>query len=214
MAGSMTRIQGEYLSISDAMKRCRGEEFEQYDHPAVLLDRVTDDSVRVWGWWTKTDPALPCLLWSGPRGWSITVVEPDEIGAPGYELAHWSHRVKLLDLAFANALGPHRTLDLLELYVAADTTLALGPDGPGIREALIWGMVQLRAARAQTGGRIEGSVSGAVDDELAQHELSPTFAKPRPNTSTDRDRHKDPVMGALVRALSEFRLTGNLAALE
>jgi len=172
----------------------------------------------MWGWWTAGEWPSPCMLWSGERGWSATVVEPDQVDGPGYELAHWSHRIKLLDLAIANAIGPYRSLSLLELNVAADTTLGLGAGGPAVREALLWGIVQLRAARAQrtAPARAAGSQTdlglygghGTVDEELARYALVPTLAKPR--TSLSRTEHKDPSVTALVQALAEVRLSGGL----
>jgi len=83
----------EFWVLSDALKQCRGRDFEGHRHPAVVVDRATGPSVRVWGWWTQDNPAIPCLLWCGQRGWSATLVEPDELDSPGYELAFWSHRI-------------------------------------------------------------------------------------------------------------------------
>jgi len=205
----------ELLSLGEDLKRCRGKEYEDHDHPAVLVDRATRPSVRVWGWWADTEPRLPCILWSSERGWSATVVEPDDIDGPGYEMAYWSHRVKLLDLALANALGPYRTLPALELHVAGDTTPPiLDPHGFQVRQALLWGIVQLRAARAQkqhTGVAEvwqikigESFQTAAIDDELRKHALAPTLAKRRKGRR--RDTHKDPAVGALARALSRVRL--------
>ncbi|RNM12284.1 hypothetical protein [Nocardioides pocheonensis] len=214
--------QEEFLALSDVLKRCRGQEFEEHSHPAVLLDRATSPSVRVWGWWASSERKLPCLLWCSERGWFATVVEPDEIGAPGYELAFWSHRVRLLDLAFANALGPHPTLGVLELHVAADSTVVLGPYGSAVREALLWGILQLRAARRGSRRRKmvassdqAASLEGAsrVDEELAQHALVPWLVKRR-SPSEVRPTSKDPAVDALVRALSEVRLTGKLTSFE
>ena len=213
--------RAEFLSLGDDLKRCRGQEYEDHDHPAVLMDRATNPSVRVWGWWADTEPRLPCILWSSERGWSATVVEPDGIDAPGYELAYWSHRVKLLDLALANALGPFRTLTSLELHVAGDTTPPiLDPHAFHLREALLWGIVQLRAARVQEPypgvaevslATVRGPVgAGRIDDELTKHALAPTIAKRR--KSTRWDTHKDPAVGALVRALSRLRLVDHRTA--
>lgn len=213
----------EFLALSDALKRCRGQEFEEHSHPAALLERATSPSVRVWGWWTNSDRELPCLLWCSERGWFATVVEPDGIDEPGYELSFWSHRVKLLDLALANALGPHPTLGLLELHVAADSTLVLGPYGSAVREALLWGIFQLRAARqgsrqcnVTAGGDrpATSTAAGMVDEELAQHALIPSLAKKRNSSTGVRPVQKDPAVDALIRALSEVRLTGNLASFE
>jgi len=143
------------------------------------------------------------------------VVEPDGIDAPGYEMRYWSHRVKLLDLALANAFGPCPTLATLELHVAADTTPpVLDPQGFYIREALLWGIIQLRAARAQVPrpGAPVGSMikvgatfrAGVVDDELTKHALVPTLPKRR--KKGPRDKYKDPALANLVRALSRVRL--------
>lgn len=211
---SGANLQIEFFALSDALKRYRGYEFEQPSHPAVLLDRATGSTAQVWGWWAATpDRQVPCILWCTDRGWSTTAVEPDEIGAPGYELAHWSHRIKLLDLALANAYGPHSSLGKLELHVAADTALPLGQYGPVIREAMLWGIVQLRAAysraRRSTSKDIgAGPASDHVDLELARHALVPTFPKKTPNAKK-RKVHKDPSLDALVQALTEIRSTGH-----
>jgi len=205
-----TRL-AEFWMLSDALKQCRGRDFESYRHPAVVFDRATGPSVRVWGWWTQDIPAIPCLLWCGERGWSATLVEPDELDGPGYELAFWSHRIKLLDLALANALGPHLTLGELELHVAADASLLLGQHGSSRNEAMLWGIRQLRTERSQRHRRTPESPTpadaethgGLVDEELERHALIPTLAKPRVH---DNRRHKDPAVDALVRALCNLRL--------
>jgi hypothetical protein len=201
----------EFLMLSDALKQCRGRDFESHHHPAVVFDRATGPSVRVWGWWTQDNPAIPCLLWCGERGWSATLVEPDELDGPGYELAFWSHRIKLLDLALANALGPHPTLGELELHVAADASLPLEQHGSRRREAMLWGIRQLRIARSQHHRRTPESPTpsdaethgGRVDEELGRHALIPTLAKPRVH---ENRKHKDPAVDALVRALCNLRL--------
>lgn len=219
MPGLRSR-HAEFLAISDALKRCRGEEFEDHGHPAVMLDRATGPSTRVWGWWSGGSRPLPCLLWSGERGWCATVVEPDDIDGPGYDVPFWSHRIKQIDLALANALGPFRSLTMLELYTAADTTLALGPFGQVVKDALLWGIVQLRAARTHVDvhavpatppskAAILGG-GGFVDEELAVHALVPTLAKPR--TFGLRNSFKDPGIAALVRALTEVRLSDRSSA--
>lgn len=207
-----TARQVEFLMLSDALKQCRGFDFEGHGHPAVVLDRATPPSIRVWGWWSPEEPGTACLLWRGDRGWCAAVVEPDEPHSPGYELAFWSHRIKLLDLALANALGPYATLGQLELHVAADARLELGPHGSTIREAMLWGIVQLRAARSQRRPTEEnrpdkpatGTQSGVVDEELVQHGLAPTFPKRR--AFSGHRKHKDPAVDALVRALRSVRL--------
>jgi hypothetical protein len=204
--------RAEFLMLSDALKQCRGQDFENHGHPGVVFDRATGPSIRVWGWWTQDEPAIPCLLWCGEHGWSATVVEPDELDGPGYELAFWSHRIKLLDLALANALGPYPSLRELELHVAADTALGLGSHGSRMTEALSWGIVQLRAARAQrlrdsseTRGRQPAAKTfgGMVDEELVRHALVPSLAKPKVLQIRKR---KDPAVEALVRALCTIRL--------
>lgn len=209
--------QAEFRALTNALKSCSGAEFETHAHPATLLDRVTGPAVQVWGWWALTAPRqLPCVMWCTERGWSVTAVEPDEIGSPGYELAHWSHRVKLLDLALANALGPHRNLGTLELYVAADSTLQLGPFGPQLKDEMLWGIVQQRAARSRAARKPSAShrgatqVAGRVDAELARYALLPTLAKKSPG-SPKRRAHKVSAVDALVSALAEVRLTGGLA---
>jgi hypothetical protein len=166
------------MALSDALKRLPGELFEAHGHPAVLLDRATSPAVRFWGWWANSDRQLPCLLWCSERGWFATVVRPDEIGAPGYELCLWSHRIKLLDLALANALGPRPSLGVLEL------NLLLGACRTPTTEAMLWGIVQLRAAHQRAGRtsmrRHEGTsraLAGKFDDELARHGLLPTSFK-------------------------------------
>jgi len=206
-----TTRQTEFLMLSDALKQCRGRDFESHHHPAVVFDRATGPLVRVWGWWTQDDPAIPCLLWCGERGWSATLVEPDELDGPGYELAFWSHRIKLLDLALASALGPHPTLGELELHVTADASLPLVQHGSKRNTAMLWGIRQLRLARsphlrrapespAPSGAEIHG---GLIDEELRRHALIPTLAKPR---VLDNRKHKDPAVDALIRALCNMRL--------
>ena len=215
MIASTTR-QAEFLMLSDALKQCRGRDFESHDHPGVVFDRATGPSVRVWGWWTQDEPAIPCLLWCGEWGWSATLVEPDGLDSPGYELAFWSHRIKLLDLALANGVGPHLTLSELELHVAADASLPLGFHGSRRTEAMLWGIRQLLMARSLRHRRAiespaaseEQAHRGLIDEELVRHALVPTLAKPR---VADNRRHKDPAVDALVRALSEVRLGDHIA---
>jgi hypothetical protein len=178
----------QYLLFSEALKDVAGRRFEQHDHPVVVLDRATGPTTRVWGWWTPGHPARPCLLWSSGRGWGTTVVEPDTLDAEGYERAFWSHRIKLLDLALANALGPVATLEDLELH-ATLTCFGLGSDGVRHQAAVLWGVRHLRAATASSpSGTVRPSdrptragIDGVVDDELARHALIPTLAKSRPS---------------------------------
>jgi len=177
----------EYLHLSDALKQLRGVEFETHDHPAVVIDVATPPATRVWGWWADAqEPGqqpVPCVLWATERGWSATIVEAGELDGAGYERAFWSHRIGLIDLSLANALGPFPTLEELELNVAAEGSFGFGTWAVQLRSAVLWGILQLRAARAQ--GRrttpdevplVQG-VSCSVDDELARHGLVPTLAK-------------------------------------
>ena len=178
----------QYLLFSEALKEVPGRQFERHHHPAVVLDRATGPSTRVWGWWTPQHPARPCLLWSSGRGWGTAVVEPDAFDAEGYELAYWSHRIRLLDLALANALGPFATLKDLELHVAL-SCFGLGSDGVRHQAALLWGIRHLRAATtSDPSGTVHPSdgpraarVDGVVDVELARHALVPTLAKSGPS---------------------------------
>ena len=173
----------EYLHLSDALKQLRGVDFETHDHPAVALDRATSPATRVWGWWAEAPQPVPCVLWAGERGWSATVVEAGEMDGAGYDRAFWSHRIGLIDLALANALGPFPTLEELELNVAAEGSFGFGTWAVRLRSAVLWGILQLRAARAQ--GRrttpdeaplVQGA-SCSVDEELARYGLVPTLAK-------------------------------------
>jgi hypothetical protein len=205
----------ELMTLSDALKQLRGWEFEAHAHPAVVLDRATGPSVRVWGWWTADDPARPCVLWCGPRGWSVAVVEPDVFDSHGYELVLWAHRIKLLDLALANAVGPYRRLAELELHVASEAGFGVGPHASSVREAVLWGILHLRAARARRPDQAvaerrapeAGSVQGGVvDEELARHALVPSLAKAR----VRHRKQKDAAVDALVRALANLRLDEHL----
>lgn len=175
--------KAEYVALTSALKGCPGELFEQHDHPAVLLDQVTGSPVRVWGWWGNPGRELPCLLWCSSRGWFATVVPAEHAGAPGYELPHWSHRIKLLDRALAQAIGPHASLGLLELH------LLLGSYGTALKDAVLWGIVQLRAAHQRTGrsgthrhNDDPPGTAARVDEELARHGLAPTMFKKRITT--------------------------------
>jgi hypothetical protein len=180
--------QAQYLALSESLKRLPGSDFERYAHPAVVLDRATGPGLRVWGWWSGGDRELPCLLWSGELGWSATVVEPDALGSAGYEQLFWAHRVKLLDLALANAIGPCRTLEDLELRVASHADPDADAAWAGPRRALLWGILQLRAARAHrasvVGRGVHGrplravtGAAGSVDAELVRHGLVPSLPK-------------------------------------
>jgi hypothetical protein len=203
---TLTAAPAEYVSLSESLKQLRGADFEDHAHPAVVLDGATGPTVRVWGWWAEAQPALPCILWASERGWSVTVVEPGALDTEGYERTFWSHRINLLDLAIANALGPYPTLELLELNVAAEDSFGSGAWACELRTAVQWGIVQLRAARAhgrrpaQDGVRAfehTAAARGVVDEELARHALVPTLAKPRWSI----DPTADPGMAALLRAV-------------
>ena len=211
MTAALTAGQAEYMWFSDALKRLPGHSFENHGHPAVVLDRVSGPSTRVWGWWTQGSPALPCLLWCGKRGWSATVVEPDALDSQGYERVFWSHRIKLLDLALANALGPYPRLEDLEMHAAADASFGPGVHGSDVKAAMLWGILQLRSALTTNQGH-EGEVrrrhhgagtsAGIVDEELTRHALIPTLAKLRIG---NRRKRKDPAVDALVHALCNLR---------
>lgn len=182
---SLPASQAQYLALSAALSEFTGRAFEEHRHPAVLLDRATGASTRVWGWWAQTDPPLPCLLWSGEHGWSAAVVEPDDLDSEGYERDFWAHRIKLLDIALANALGPYPSLEDLELRVNAAASFGAGHHDDLVRRAMRWGILQLRAARARFGAslhdadRLGPAGDGSVDEELARHALLPTLSKPR-----------------------------------
>lgn len=183
------RKLAQYLTLSEGLKRLPGSEFEKHRHPAVVLDRATGPDVRVWGWWSGGDTELPCLLWTDDQGWSATVVEPDAFDSEGYERVFWSHRIKLLDLALANAIGPCKKLADLELRVAGDTSYGLDAAWADPHGALLWGIVQLRAARAHRGHIVGGArvcmlpttpdMHGVMDEELARYGLVPTLPKRR-----------------------------------
>ena len=206
---TITPARAQYLCLSASLKKLPGQRFETHAHPAVVLDHATGSTTRVWGWWTSGRPTIPCLLWVGELGWSATAVEPDAFDTEGYERVFWSHRIKLLDLALANALGPYPALEQLELQVAADASFGVGSRAAEVADSMAWGMVQLRAARAGGHGAVSfpvpapgpaASMRGAVDEELLRCGLSPTFAKAKA-----RIRHrkrKDPGLAALVDALN------------
>jgi hypothetical protein len=212
------RKQAQYQALSQRLKRLAGSEFETYHHPAVILDRATGPEVRVWGWWSGGDSELPCMLWAGDLGWSATVVEPDAFDTEGYERVFWSHRIKLLDLALANCLGPSKTLEDLELRVAGDPTNGLDASWADLQGGLLWGVVQLRAARAHRGRIVGGGAGvrplsptagmpGSFDEELARHGLLPTLPKSRmPSGSADLLTRL-----AVVRPLSEAAVSSGTA---
>jgi hypothetical protein len=210
----------EYLTLSDRLKQLRGTEFEMHGHPAVVLDRATSPTTRVWGWWADAETPVPCVLWASERGWSVTAVEAGELDSEGYERAFWAHRVALLDLALATALGPFPTLEELELNVAADGSFGFGSWGEELRAAVLWGVRQLRVARARghRGRRDEAlaQVSGArcsVDQELVRFGLVPTLTKSCREVASAQEAGLEALLRAVRRAgsgatsLDERRLT-------
>ena len=211
---TLTPGQSQYLLLSERLKQLPGSKFETHHHPAVIVDLATGPSTRVWGWWTdetEGQPALPCLLWAGELGWSATVVEPDVFDSEGYERSFWSHRIKLLDLAIANALGPCPTLEQLELHVAADESFGPSARAGQLRGALLWGILELEAARARSdhtgalsGPRPTGDLRGTVDEELVAHMLSPAFAK----AGNDDVEPGHRGLAALMHAVSEVPRRG------
>ena len=177
--------QTQHLLFSEALKDIPGCQYEQHRHPAVILDRATGSETQVRGWWTRGRPARPCLLWSAARGWGATAVAPEVVGADGYERVFWSHRVKLLDLALARAMGPYPTLQELELQVPS-AGFGPGQDGGELLEGLLWGVRLLRGAHRMDRGadsrpwrtvRRDAGIEGEVDEELARHALIPTLGK-------------------------------------
>jgi hypothetical protein len=210
MMATITASRAQYLCLSASLRKLPGRKFETHSHPAVVLDHATGPATRVWGWWTTGRPALPCLLWSGELGWSATVVEPDVFDTEGYERAFWCHRIKLLDLALANALGPCPTLEQLELQVAAEASFGAGSRASELTESMLWGILQLRAARAGGHGSVPArapvlgpgtGMRAAVDDELVRRGLSPAFAKTKARIRHPKPR--DGGLAALVQALSK-----------
>jgi hypothetical protein len=190
----LSPAESQYLRLGEGLKRVPGRLYEQHGHPAVILDRATGPGAQVWGWWTGGRPARPCLLWSSRQGWGATVVEPAAVDAEGYERALWWHRVKLLDLALARALGPCPTLEELELKVPS-AGFGRGQDSCGLHRGVLWGIRLLRAAREMDrSARVRhpyrppqgAGVEGAVDEELARHALIPTLAKASPTRAWTR----------------------------
>jgi hypothetical protein len=184
--------RAQYLLLSGALMRLPGRTFEVHGHPAVVLDIATGPRTRVWGWWapeTAERPAVPCLLWAGELGWSATAVEPDMFDSEGWERAFWSHRIKLLDLALAGALGPFPTLEDLQLQVTAEADAGPGYRAEEVTGALLWGILRLRAARARQSEVAVGArprllppfvvAQGMVDEELSGHDLGPDVVKTR-----------------------------------
>lgn len=207
--GSPTVLE-EYLALSGRLKLLRGVDFEMHAHPAVVLDRATAPGTLVWGWWADVEPKLPCLLWAGERGWSATVVEAGALDTEGYERAFWSHRITLLDLALANAVGPFPTLEQLELSIAAHGSFGFGRREALIREAVLWGVGQVHAvqARRHRGRDVEPVAEEApasVDEELTRHGLAPTYVK----TRRSAQRAQEAGLEALLRAV--HRTEGTLS---
>ena len=201
-----SRAVAEYVALSDRLKHLRGVDFETHDHPAVVLDRATSPATRVWGWWADAEPRLPCLMWASERGWSITVVEPGALDSEGYERALWSHRIHLLDLALANAMGPFTTLEELEVAVSTESSFGLGSWGTDVRSAVLWGVAQLRTARAPR-RRSEPNRPAAVrpahasvDEELARCGLVPTLAKGRGTVDPVQEAGLEALLRAVARA--------------
>jgi len=201
------RRQAQYLLLSDLLMLVPGSEFERHPHPATVLDLATGPRTSVWGWWSEpldAAAAVPCLLWAGDLGWSATTVEPDVFDTQGYECSVWSHRIKLLDLAVANATGPFRTLDELRRRVSDDIDPALGDRSAALAGALLWGISQQQAARSRLGD-VAGvpaipaaALRGAVDDTLDRQHLGPERVKVRlecPGTG----------LQGLVRAIDQVR---------
>jgi hypothetical protein len=199
----------EYLCLSDGLKQLRGMDFENHGHPAVVLDRATPASTHVWGWWAAADPKIPCLLWASERGWSATIVEPGALDSEGYERVFWSHRINLLDLALANAIGPFPTLEDLEHNVAANGSFGSGSWAMQLTSAVLWGILQLRAAHA--GGQdstsreahaVEAIAASrcSVDEELARHALVPSLAKGPSSVDAAGDPGMDALLAAIRRA--------------
>jgi hypothetical protein len=202
----LTDGAAEYLALSERLKLLRGMDFEQHGHPAVVLDRATSPSTLVWGWWADVRPAIPCILWASERGWSVTVVEAGALDSEGYERAFWSHRITLLDLALANAIGPFPTLEQLELNVAADGSFGLGPWACELREAVLWGIGQLQAVQASRHrGRgtepYPGPTGGpcSVDQELSLHGLAPTNVKSRRSVESAQEAGLEALLRAVRR---------------
>lgn len=203
----VSRTVQEYVAVSERLKHLRGADFETHGHPAVILDRATSPATQVWGWWAESEPRLPCLLWAGERGWSITVVEPGALDSEGYERAFWAHRIHLLDLALANAMGPFHTLDELELAVSTESSFGLGCWGVEIRSAVRWGVRQLKTARAR--GRRTGmgpdpagaaAAHASVDQELTRCGLVPTLPKNGCAVESAQEAGLEALLRAVARA--------------
>jgi hypothetical protein len=212
----------QYLLLSDLLMLVPGVTFARHPHPAAVLDLATGPRTSVWGWWSEPfdgEPPVPCLLWVGELGWSVTTVEPDVFDTEGYECSFWSHRIKLLDLAIANATGPLPTLDALRRRVSDDLDPRLGERAAALGGALLWGILQQQAAQTRLGevvgdpgtpapatrGVVNGIVKGTVDDALDQEQLGPDRVKLRLERA-------DAGLDGLVRAVDQVRTGPGLRA--
>lgn len=206
--------QTQYLLLSGLLMMLPGVAFERHPHPAMVLDLATGPRTSVWGWWSEPidgEPPVPCLLWAGDLGWSATTVEPDIFDTDGYERSFWSHRIKLLDLAIANATGPFPTLEELGRRVSEDLDLDLGDRAAALAGALLWGIVQQQAARARLGD-VAGELTvppvvirGTVDDALDREHLGPDRVKVRLERT-------DAGLDGLLRAVHQVRPEPSLRA--
>jgi hypothetical protein len=199
--------KAQYLLLSGLLMLVPGAAFERHPHPATVLDLATGPRTSVWGWWSEPlegGAPVPCLLWAGELGWSATTVEPDVFDTEGYECSFWSHRIKLLDLAVANATGPLPTLDELRQRVSADVDPDLGERSAAMAGALLWGILQQQAARTRLGDVVGDRsvpptmIRGAVDDTLDRGHLGPDRVKVRLEQT-------DAGLAGLLRAVNQVR---------
>jgi hypothetical protein len=214
VAADSERRREQYLLLSGLLMLVPGASFEQHPHPATILDRATGPRTSVWGWWSEPldgGARVPCLLWAGDLGWSATTVEPDVFDTEGYECPFWTHRIKLLDLAIANATGPFPTLEALRRRVTDDLDLDLGELAALLGGALLWGIVQQQAARTRLGDVVAepvfppALVRGAVDDVLDTELLGPDRLKVRLERT-------DAGLDGLLRAVDQVRTGPSLRA--
>lgn len=204
-SGHAGRGMAQYFLLGDLLKLLPGSVFEQHTHPAAVLDLATGPGTSVWGWWSTGadgEASVPCLLWAGELGWSATTVEPDLFDTDGYERSFWSHRIKLLDLAIANAIGPFPTLEELQYRVAEDAALDVGCRSAAVTGSLLWGIAQQQRAQARVAAGVTMSgfpaiaARGAVGEDLEALRLSPDRAKVR---------LEDGGLAGLRRAMEEVR---------